>query len=102
MIHPTYQRAPTTTEWCARATAVDNYGRELDLLPLLRHIAMTDTTDMSQTAIPTAEPRTAVIRMVAATEYFKSTGELPAWARNELQSWNRSGTAHDERRRTSR
>lgn len=26
--------------------------------------------------------------MVAAAEYFKSAGDLPPWARTELESWS--------------
>lgn len=28
------------------------------------------------------------LRMVAAAEYFKKAGELPSWARAELDSWD--------------
>jgi hypothetical protein len=48
--------------------------------------AMTDAFDMSHGPSPIA-PRAAAIRMVAAAEYFKAAGELPSWARNELESW---------------
>lgn len=45
---------------------------------------------MSHNVNAITEPRAAAIRIVAATEYFKSAGELPSWARSELQSWNSS------------
>lgn len=54
---------------------------------------MTDATEISANPTAAIEPRAAVIRMVAAAEYFKSAGELPSWACGELQSWSRRGTA---------
>ncbi|MFP5361153.1 MAG: hypothetical protein ACLGI5_00310 [Thermoleophilia bacterium] len=34
----------------------------------------------------TTEFRKAAVRMVAAAEYFKSAGDLPPWARAELDA----------------
>jgi hypothetical protein len=42
--------------------------------------------------------RAAAIRMVAAAEYFKASGELPPWARAELESWNSPAAVNLERR----
>jgi hypothetical protein len=36
------------------------------------------------------EVRVAAKRMIAATEYFKASGDLPSWARADLDAWNRS------------
>jgi hypothetical protein len=36
--------------------------------------------------------RAAALRMVAAAEYFKSAGDLPPWARSELESWTEPPT----------
>lgn len=33
-------------------------------------------------------------RMIAATEYFKTSGQLPPWARAELESWGGSHERH--------
>jgi hypothetical protein len=45
--------------------------------------------------------RDAAVRMVAATEYFKSTGELPTWAQTELDSWDQDPVAVAIRRRSA-
>lgn len=39
------------------------------------------------------EFRTAAVRMIAAAEYFKSAGDLPTWARAELDSWSEQAAA---------
>lgn len=43
---------------------------------------------MDRDAAATLEFRRAAVRMVAAAEYFKASGDLPPWARAELDSWN--------------
>jgi len=60
---------------------------------------MTDFSNMSHSSSSSMDPRAAAIRMVAAAEYFKSAGELPSWARTELESWSRSD-ARDVGRRS--
>ena len=42
-------------------------------------------------------PEARALRMVAAAEYFKAVGELPSWARAELESWNSPAEANRER-----
>lgn len=37
---------------------------------------------------PSSEVRAMAVRMVAAAEYFKVAGEIPSWARAELNSWD--------------
>jgi hypothetical protein len=54
---------------------------------------MTDAENMIQNA-----PRAAAIRMIAAAEYFKAAGELPSWARAELDSWDSSDPVDREGR----
>jgi hypothetical protein len=44
------------------------------------------------------ELRAAAMRMIAATEHFKASGDLPTWARADLESWNRSDAAAAARR----
>lgn len=41
----------------------------------------------------TTEFRKAAVRMVAAAEYFKSAGDLPPWARAELDAWSDAAAA---------
>lgn len=43
---------------------------------------------MDRDAAAMLEFRRAAVRMVAAAEYFKAAGDLPPWARAELDSWN--------------
>ena len=43
---------------------------------------------MDPESAATLEFRRAAVRMVAAAEYFKASGDLPPWARAELDSWN--------------
>lgn len=42
---------------------------------------------MDPEAAVTHEFRKAAVRMVAAAEHFKASGDLPPWARAELDSW---------------
>ena len=37
---------------------------------------------------PSSEVRAMAVRMVAAAEYFKVAGEIPSWARAEVNSWD--------------
>ena len=43
---------------------------------------------MGRDSATTLEFRRAALRMVAAAEYFKAAGDLPPWARAELDSWD--------------
>lgn len=52
---------------------------------------------MSHNPTSTSEMRAAAIRMIAATEYFKAAGELPSWARAELEAWNGCDAIDHER-----
>jgi len=45
--------------------------------------------------------RDAAIRAIAAAEYFKAAGHLPAWAREELETWSIPGAADDRERRSA-
>jgi hypothetical protein len=49
---------------------------------------MVDALDMSQNSSSPFPLRDAALRMIAATEYYKSTGHLPQWARDELDAWS--------------
>ncbi len=51
---------------------------------------------MSHEVSAASDHRTAAVRMVAAAEYFKATGEIPAWARAELHSWDAPDAAGAE------
>ena len=57
---------------------------------LLAGLPTTDAFAMGHGSLSAIGPRAAAIRMVAAAEYFKAAGELPSWARNELESWDSS------------
>jgi hypothetical protein len=48
---------------------------------------MTDALVMSHSPSP-FPLRDAALRMIAATEYYKSAGHLPQWARAELDTWS--------------
>lgn len=56
----------------------------------MRCAGIVDAVGMSQHATPAEEFRDAAMRMVAAAEHFKAEGELPPWARTELDSWDAS------------
>jgi len=49
---------------------------------------MTEPLVMSHDAPSPFPMRDAALRMIAATEYYMSTGHLPPWARAELATWS--------------
>jgi hypothetical protein len=53
---------------------------------------------MSGNPDPVVDFRDLAARSVVAAEYFKVAGQLPAWARAELDSWRCSDAAAGERR----
>jgi hypothetical protein len=58
---------------------------------------MKEATDMSHHASST-ELRTAAVRMVAATEYFKAAGRLPPWAHGEREPEHRADVVERQHR----
>jgi len=57
---------------------------------------------MSHDPRSAAELRDVAARAIAATEYFKSAGRLPEWARAEMQSRADCEDAASERRSQAR
>ena len=53
---------------------------------------------MSHDTSSAAELQDVAARVIAATEYFKSAGHLPEWAREEMQSRADREEAASERR----
>ncbi len=53
---------------------------------------------MSHDPSSAAELQDVAARVIAATEYFKSAGHLPGWARAEMQSRADRDEAASERR----
>jgi hypothetical protein len=45
----------------------------------------------------TLELQDVAARVIAATEYFKSAGHLPSWARAELDPSDREASAYERR-----